>query len=569
MAFSSRRGRIAVLATLLVVVALAAWLRFQNLSWGTELDLPGCEPSYFNWHADEVKLIQPAANVLSSGNIFELGRFMYPPLHAYLTAAVSWAMSVRSIVDIHLIARGRGALASVASVLVCFFAAARHGRLAGIVAAALLCVSVGPAVNARWANPDELCAFFSVLALALGLAAMTRRSWMNFVLLGVALGFAMGSKQIAVMLLPLPVAAYLLRRSAGRTPLPGASWDRFWRLGTVAAVTASAALLLCGALVAGLYRHQLGLLANSGEEGLALVVVLGAYFGAGVCVCVLCASVGLSGRGRVRRKVFAFRKPLLSLAAAVCVGACFYVPQSVAEPRPFLANTRYMMQTAHASYYYGKPQADPGYLADAIPRGMGLCAYALSVAGLAVCLCRRDLRRTGIFLLVYLLPLLLVLESTTLTFVRYGAVLYPALCVAAGVGSAALLEARWASVATKGFVGAAITLALFCGFVRTHAAVRAYEAADEPRMQAAMWLSKNHRNPLVGVRDRPGTLVYPWAYEPAGVLDGVRGTCFEDAPPYVLVTSFNESMLRRIGSPRDRGYVTAPAVWWPASPPSE
>jgi len=566
MCLRGNKARAVAVAALIVIVAYGAWLRSYGITWGTVIHQPSGRTIGLPWHSDEVdKLVGPARRLLLTGEVFRFERFVYPTLHAYLTAGTCKVASVAELEGVWIVARLISVLASVASIVLCYLIAARFSRAAGVVAAALLAVSLGPVVYARWANPEEPCTFFALLTLVFSLAAMARPSRRSFVLLGLALGFALSSKQLAVYLFPLPLAAYLLRDRSVVLPEEPESWRKTWGGVTrIALATSAVLLLLCAALGIMWRPHLLGLI-KSCRENLALSYLLGLYVGAVLAGSLLCSVVGLIGRRDtrgarwVRSLVFKWRWPVLAILAAVLVMACFYIPQSLRSPRHFLYNIKYVLRSMGSQSYYGTARSDTGYFFDAIPRAIGVWAYVLSIAGVVVCLWQARLRRFGTMLLVYALPVLLMMERSAITSLRYAALTYPVLCVAAGVGVVALLQSRGVSRATKAFPVVILLMAVCSGVVRSHTTVRQYTMEGEPRIEAARWLQKHY----------PGAVVARGQYAaPVGSLDGNRSVGFGEAPQFVAITSLREAKWRYIGSLTDEDIKRDPERWWPGEPPS-
>ncbi|MEZ4767361.1 MAG: glycosyltransferase family 39 protein [Caldilineales bacterium] len=196
-------------------------------------------------HPDEALYASWALRIADGSDPALLGVYVdKPPFLPYLLAAIAWLMggTFASISQLqHLVVAGR--LAGVAAGLISLallWSIARpvYGRRVAAMAVALLAVSP---LAARL-SPSLLTDPWLVLFMLLGLwAALRGRPWLT----GLACGLAFATKQQAVLIIPVVVAAYFLFRTGS----PGrAAQTQEWRVGTVASHRPARAGLQAGTL---------------------------------------------------------------------------------------------------------------------------------------------------------------------------------------------------------------------------------------------------------------------------------------------------------------------------------
>ncbi len=183
------------LATLALILALAACLRFVGLDWGLR----------HRPHQDEVSFVENVARMLAAGDL-DHRFYEYPGLFLYLLMPVQ-ALAGGDGPGAYHAARGLTAAFGVLSVaLVGLLGVRLRGPALGLGAALFLAVSPLDVVTAHMVRPDvALQAFALLVCLAWGDLGRTPRADLRA---GAALAAAISIKFTGVLLLP----SYLLAR---------------------------------------------------------------------------------------------------------------------------------------------------------------------------------------------------------------------------------------------------------------------------------------------------------------------------------------------------------------------
>jgi 4-amino-4-deoxy-L-arabinose transferase-like glycosyltransferase len=204
---SASRRRWAARAALAVILAVAAWLRFTGLGWGLR------HPP----HMDERVFVESVFEMMRAGDL-DHRYYEYPGLVFYLL----WPL-LRPLLDggpgptAYLVARGLVAAFGVIGCAALYPLGRRlHSEAAGLLAAALMAVSLVAVETAHMFRPDVVLQALCALAL-LAFARLDggRRAE---VAAGALLGLALASKFSGVFLVP----SYL----AARWLAPGPRWRR-------------------------------------------------------------------------------------------------------------------------------------------------------------------------------------------------------------------------------------------------------------------------------------------------------------------------------------------------------
>ncbi|HEY3119890.1 MAG TPA: glycosyltransferase family 39 protein [Vicinamibacteria bacterium] len=191
--------RAARLLALLIIVGLAAYLRFSGLAWGHRHPM----------HTDEQLFVDNVVAMLDAGDL-DHRFYRYPGLFMYLLAAgiaplgpEGWHTN-----DAYIAARGVVATFGVLHVAVlCFVVSRLVGERAGLVAALMAAVSPVDVVTSHQVRPDVVMQVICLLAiLALRRVGPDTR---GDVLTGLAIGLASAVKYTGLLLVPSYVLARL------------------------------------------------------------------------------------------------------------------------------------------------------------------------------------------------------------------------------------------------------------------------------------------------------------------------------------------------------------------------
>lgn len=208
-----QRAKNYTLLILLGIIGLAVVLRFWGLRWG----LPNALHSY-SYHPDEFLIIGAAFVAVFAGRSLNPGLYNYPSLFIYLSAlamAVAFGYGMKPTEQsIYLIPRVISAIMGVASVGVTYWAGkSLFSRGAGLIAALILCIAPLHVQHSHFGTVDVSSTIF--VAAALGFAGLILKSdrWRNYILAGVMIGLAAGTKYNALLVMFSAIAAHFLRES--------------------------------------------------------------------------------------------------------------------------------------------------------------------------------------------------------------------------------------------------------------------------------------------------------------------------------------------------------------------
>jgi 4-amino-4-deoxy-L-arabinose transferase-like glycosyltransferase len=216
------------------IVAVGAVFRFYGLSWGAP---------YHHFHIDEHFVFVGADNLREGFRKAALAPkfFMYAPLPMYLLniaraayEGIAGPLNLSSAADgltYMLLGRGISAALGTATIPLVFVIARRlAGRVAGLVAAALLACAVVHLRDSHFFTVDITLIFFCMLTWAAALAMADTGARWTYAAVGVAFGCALACKYTAVFLGPLIVVAHACSPHTPRSLRPYSAWGR-WALG--------------------------------------------------------------------------------------------------------------------------------------------------------------------------------------------------------------------------------------------------------------------------------------------------------------------------------------------------
>lgn len=202
-------SRVLVPLALGLIVLLAGGLRFYGLDWdnghhlhpderflaivGDRIRFPDDPPRYFD-------TARSPLNPYNQG----FDGFAYGTAPLFLTRAVAEWLDMASYDRIHLVGRALSASFDLGTVLLAFFLGRLvYGTAVGLVASALLAVTVLHVQLSHFFAVDTFLAFGTTLALYGAYRAWLRGGARDWALLGLALGFAAATKLSAALLLPI------------------------------------------------------------------------------------------------------------------------------------------------------------------------------------------------------------------------------------------------------------------------------------------------------------------------------------------------------------------------------
>jgi hypothetical protein len=226
-------------ATLGFIVAAAAFLRFYGLAWGAP---------YFHFHIDEHFVFVGAERLRVS--MEEAARstkfFMYSPLPMHALNLLVWAYEAikgplvltrfDDQVAYMVLGRAVSATFGTATVLVTWLAARKvAGRVAGLVAAALMATFVLHISESHSFRVDGMMLFFLALAWLFALRIAEAGRWPDYLWAGVFTGAAIGSKYSAAFVLGVIAVAHVVSPRRPTTWRDAGGWVR-WMLRGFSAV---------------------------------------------------------------------------------------------------------------------------------------------------------------------------------------------------------------------------------------------------------------------------------------------------------------------------------------------
>jgi len=226
-----RPPRSKVTTTLLIVLLIgvpAVALRLVGLRWALPTPL-----HYFSYHPDEVFLLLPAVRYFARGD-WNPHFFNYGTLYLYLVGIPAVLLGIArdpsSLAPLYLLGRSITALLGIASVPLLYLAVKGESKRLAAISAMLLAVLPLHVINSHYATVDVAATFWLVLAFLLTLRGARRPGVPTGLITGLAVGLAAATKYNAgLFLLPAILA-------------PAISPPRNWRWTWLVAVVLGAAL---------------------------------------------------------------------------------------------------------------------------------------------------------------------------------------------------------------------------------------------------------------------------------------------------------------------------------------
>lgn len=533
--------------------------------------------------------VQEIAPIVESGNPLRFPVFPYPPVPAYINAALAGTWRALG---------GGGSLAvqcrvvtlmfSVATVGLVYLLGGFWGSLHGLIAMALYAVTMIAVVVQG--NVQVYSTFFVLLAFYCVLRADAERRIVLLALAGLALGLGIASKYSPLFFAAMLVAPSLLSRfTAGARDAPAAADARaggaaahVWAGALGAMTAATLAALWVGVMekdsVYGLLRHlydqrphanpfdfHLPWITRLYRVGLAGVGVAGGLAGLALVIPWL---RGMSPWAWVRQFAARNRSWLVPGASLTLTVAVFLGIPAMLNLTDFL---RYSVFTAnamatgdHGMFPENRPAVS--YIGGYIPESAGLPLFFAGLIGVAYVVFRRD-RRAAI-VLAGAVPAYLLLELTRVKINRYALELFPLWCLFAGVwlGDLWLRRSRaWrvlAPVVTVGIVAFSLLYAL--------AWADFFSPRGNVQTEAGRWLNRAvPRGTSVGVRSPVLVTGSPELLPDARWLDGYHLSDYRDDPEYVLLPNGVYAVMVHYLESFREGYVYRANDWFPSTPSAE
>lgn len=192
--------------------------------WGSGFGLP----AYTRYHPDEHALVERAAAILWTGD-WNLHRFNYPPLYAYLQAGAYglyflygvtqdlWRFVPTFVVpNYFLVGRLLTAFFGTLTVLVVYLTGRElRGRRTGLVAAALLGGNYLHTVHSHYATFDVMMSFWIALTLLFSMLIYKRGETKWYFLAGLCAGLAGATKYNGAMAIVMPLLAHIMATTWG------------------------------------------------------------------------------------------------------------------------------------------------------------------------------------------------------------------------------------------------------------------------------------------------------------------------------------------------------------------
>jgi 4-amino-4-deoxy-L-arabinose transferase-like glycosyltransferase len=234
-------------------------LRFYNLAWGAP---------YYHFHIDEHFVLGPADSMYRSVHEAAMWPkfFMYSPLLMYLTIAARYTYETlnhplnlsipKDAIVYTVLGRMFSASFGTATIAVVYLIARRlSGRLAGVLAAALVAFTVIHVRDSHFAATDVSLTFACALTLLAALRLVDRPTIGALILAGLGFGLTIALKYSGAFVLGVVGVAYLLAPGRPVSVKPMGAWIRWALRGVIPIPVGIATFLAIDPLVL-MYPHK-------------------------------------------------------------------------------------------------------------------------------------------------------------------------------------------------------------------------------------------------------------------------------------------------------------------------
>ncbi|HEY5903245.1 MAG TPA: glycosyltransferase family 39 protein, partial [Anaerolineales bacterium] len=210
---------------LALILLIAGWLRFTGLNWDEGRHLHPDErflstvTNDLKWPENLDTYFDPTTSSLSPYSLPNMGLYIYGMLPVYLVKGAALLLHQENYDRITLIGRAMSAVFDLGAILLLFLIARRlHGARTGLLAAALMSVSVLNIQLSHFYAVDTFANLFILGTLYFLLRALDGGRWLDFALTGLMFGLGLASK-LSVMTLAAPILVVggldMLRRLRG------------------------------------------------------------------------------------------------------------------------------------------------------------------------------------------------------------------------------------------------------------------------------------------------------------------------------------------------------------------
>lgn len=208
-----------IAVAVILVTAIAAFLRVWGVNWGLPNSL-----HQLTYHPDEIFQVGAALRVDLLKLTLDPGFYNYPSGYINmgsfaLRLASAYGMQIdKTLTGAYLVMRYLTVLTGVATVPFVYAAGAKFfGRISGILAALLIAIVPLHVVHSHFATVDVPATLWCTIALFCAAIILNKPSNWAYVIAGLSVGFAAGTKyNAALVVLPVIAAHFLCDRSERR-----------------------------------------------------------------------------------------------------------------------------------------------------------------------------------------------------------------------------------------------------------------------------------------------------------------------------------------------------------------
>lgn len=202
-------------ATIVIVLLLAAWFRFQDINWDNNTHLHPDErflsttTNDLKWPQNLNNYFDPSTSTLSPYSLPDMGLFVYGTLPVYIVKWTAILLNQNNYDMITLVGRAISGIFDLGSLVILFLIGRRlYGKWVGLLAAMLLSFSVLNIQLSHFYAVDTFANLFIVATLYFLLRAVTSGRWVDFALTGIMFGLGLASK-VSVFTLAAPIVVML------------------------------------------------------------------------------------------------------------------------------------------------------------------------------------------------------------------------------------------------------------------------------------------------------------------------------------------------------------------------